>query len=122
MIKPEILFSPTISGSIDEVHFSAVGNCTWVRFSDDADCDDWCGVFGPGHSGRSAAVADAADRCFVIAGGQGYLIDVYSRELLHKSQHAWLTSVIAVPERDLCDPIPGEGAGLESRRLGGLRA
>jgi len=124
MIKAEILSSPPISGSIDEVRFGPLGNCTWVRFTD-SNREEWCGVFGPGHAARTATVANTAGQSFVVASGQGYLIDVNSRELLHQTQHVWLISAIAVPERDVflaCDYtnlLAYSPAGLlwESRRV-----
>jgi hypothetical protein len=100
VIKAEVLTKPPISGSVDEVHFSAVGDCTWVRFTDAVDTQ-WCGVFGPGCAGRRAAVVNPTGSAFVVSWGQGYLIDVNTRELLHKTDCEWLISAIAVPGRDV---------------------
>jgi hypothetical protein len=101
MVACEVLSSPPISGTVDEVHFSAFGDCTWVRFTGEDDWS-WCGVFGPGClPAKRTAVANADGRCFVIASGQGYLVDARSREVLHKTQNDWLVSAIAIPGRDV---------------------
>jgi hypothetical protein len=99
VITAEALTSPPISGSVDEVHFSAVGDCAWVRFTDAVEAQ-WCGVFGPGCVRGRAAVANTDGQAFVIASGQGYLVDVNARVLLHKTDCEWLISAIAIPGRD----------------------
>ena len=106
MTKAQILSLPPVSGSIDEVHFDAVGNCLWVKFVDD-ECQEWCGVFGAGFGTFSkAVVTDQSGHCFIISSGQGYIVDVNTRGLLQKTENDALVSAISIPERELfvaCD-------------------
>ena len=106
MTEAKILSSPPISGSIDEVHFAWAGNCTWVQFTD-CEYEEWCGIFGQGEaSSANSSLVDAKGNCFVIAHGQGYFININSRQLTHKTENEWLISAVSIPERDMfvaCD-------------------
>ncbi len=101
MTEAHLLSSPPVSGSIDEVRFDAVGNCLWVKFADD-EYQEWCGVFGPGFDTFSkAVVTDQSGHCFIISSGQGYIVDVHTRGLLHKTENDALVFVIVIPGREL---------------------
>ena len=100
MPRVEVLTTPPISGTVDEVRFDAVGDCSWVRFADAVGAQ-WCGVFGPGCVRGRAAAVNPDGQAFVIASGQGYLVDVNTRKLLHKTACEWLIAAIAVPGRDV---------------------
>ena len=105
MSEAHLLSLPPVSGSIDEVRFDAAGTCNWVRFVDD-EYQEWCGVFGRGFTKDVNAVVNRYGHCFVLSSGQGYLVDVHSRALLHKTEYGWLVSVISIPETDIflaCD-------------------
>ena len=95
------------SGSVTERRFDATGNCTWVRFAA-ADADEWTGVFGNGDIVRhSKAVLFGDNRtAFVIAAGQGYIVDAVTGEMLHKTPEDCFCDAISVPGRDFiiaCD-------------------
>ena len=96
-MNAEILARPPISGTIDEAHFDAVGRCTWVRF--DAQ-EPWCGVFGGGTSNHEAVAFTEGGLAFVVARGQGYMIDVAARALLHKTANDWLADVVVASSTD----------------------
>ena len=100
MNEAHLLSLPPVSGSIDEVRFDAVGTCNWVRFVGD-DYEEWCGVFGRGFTKDVKTVVNRYGHCFVLSSGQGYIVDVHRRALLHKTQYGWLVSVISIPEREM---------------------
>ena len=93
-MKPEILTNIPESGSIDEVRFDASGDCTWVKFLD-SDYIDWAGVFGHGWGGGQDAHQNANGVAFVLSNGQGYIIDVNSRNLLSKTECDYLKKIVS---------------------------
>jgi len=96
-----VLSSPVISGSMPEVRFNAVGNCTWVRFDDEV--DSWAGVFGRADlSVSQAAFFNNQRHAFVVAGGRGYLVDVQSRQLLYRTEEDTHTGVLGLGSENLC--------------------
>jgi len=101
MIEAQILNQPPLSGTVDEVRFDAVGHCTWIRFLDNSYIE-WCGIFGHGIGtiNNDVSVNDAG-QAFVIAKGQGFIVDVNSRNLLHKTEDDGLITVISIPECDI---------------------
>lgn len=102
MINTAVLQKPPVSGSIVEQYYDAHGACTFVRFEIDID-EKWVGVFGKGFlPTHSCAVpfSDGTCNIFVIAGGQGYIVDANTRLLLHKTESEILVSCIAVPSKD----------------------
>ena len=105
-MKAEILRSPPISGTIPEVRFQAVGDCTWVWFEDGAG-DEWAGIFGRGPATTDrVALMNGGPLAFVVAGGRGALVDIERRTLRYWAAAEHLTDVIAVPGRDFvvaCD-------------------
>ena len=97
-MRAEVLNSPPLSGMFPEVQFHASGFCTWVKF--ESGNADWVGTFGKGHTYthvNAACVFDADAHAFIIAGGQGYGIDLVGRSLLYRSPDELLTGAIAVP-------------------------
>jgi len=101
MVEAKLLSQIPLSGSIDELRFNATGNCTWVEFTDNS-YNSWCGIFGHGvETGHSSVAINSVDQSFVISQGQGYLIDINSRKLLHLTKNDWLISVISVPNCDV---------------------
>ncbi len=101
-VHATILLAPPVSGSADEVRFDATGDCTWVQFTDEETQQHWYGVFGDGDPrGAKTVTTNTNGQAFVIAGGQGYLIDTATRQLLHKTEVDYLVSAIAVPGKDL---------------------
>jgi hypothetical protein len=97
----KVLSKPVLSGSNEEVYFEASGDCTWVLFEDEE--TDWAGVFGRGlRNENSVASFNSGKYAFVVAGGQGYVIDVASRKLLYRTESDDLTGVLGAPSADLC--------------------
>ncbi len=97
----EVLRNPPISGSVSEHYYDAYGACTFVRFESEVD-EAWVGVFGNGsvttHS--NAIPYSNGSNVFVIAGGQGYIVDANTKLLIHKTKNDYFVSGIAVPSRD----------------------
>ena len=111
-----LLESIPISGSVDEVRFDALGDCTWVEFGD---LDSrWVGVFGRGHTTLSSLTRfDVNGAIFVIAGGQGYVIDLAARTCSLKTSCSILQSAIPVSGADMviaCDFTDIFAYGLKS--------
>src|SRR5262252_7820658 len=100
-MNAELLTTAPMSGSIRERHYhvSARTNA-WVRFNDGLG-DEWVGVFGAGEPSRFYAVIPFADdgglTILVIAGGQGYVVDARSGELLRRTEWDYSQAVIAPP-------------------------
>ena len=83
------------SGEFEELRFDAYDETTYVKF-EDQDYLEFCGVFGGGFGSRSA-LALARDVAFVISLGQGYIFDIRTRALLHKTECDHLTDVMYEP-------------------------
>jgi len=94
MMKSEILKNIPESGSFEEVRFDAFGGCTWVKFQD-SEYIDWLGVFGYGWGGGAAIANNSNGVSFVLSNGQGYIVDINSRKLLHKTECDYLKLSIA---------------------------
>lgn len=80
--------TPPQSGDFEELRFDAFGDCTWVRFEDHTGLE-FCGVFGGGIGNRSS-LALLGDRVFVISAGQGYIFDIRSRSVVHRTKSDYL--------------------------------
>ena len=65
---------PTPSGDLREVHFEAVGDCSWFLFQP-PDEEEWVGVFGRGRYPHHGVACHASGEAFVLAGGRGYVIN-----------------------------------------------
>lgn len=98
-MKAELLNQIPLSGSVEEKHFDAISNCTWVMFEDRDYCN-WAGVFGYGWGGGTEVCLNESGLAFVLSNGQGFLIDVQSRNLLHKTECDYLKSVVALTNGD----------------------
>jgi hypothetical protein len=106
-MKIEVLDKPPISGSMPEVQFDAVCHCIWVKFDDGL--NEWAGVFGQGDISRDANTATVFNNdknAFIIAGGQGYVVNLAAKSLAYRTPDDCLQDAIAIPNRDLiltCD-------------------
>ncbi|MDN2658358.1 hypothetical protein OW491_00930 [Neptunomonas sp. CHC150] len=92
-MKPVLLNHIPESGSIEEVRFDAIGDCTWIKFQD-SNYLDWVGVFGMGWGGGDDVIQIGHNVVFVLSNGQGYFIDVNERKLLCKTECDYLKSII----------------------------
>ena len=84
------------------MQFDAIGDCTWVRFSNSS--QEWAGIFGKGNIAKhvnAVTIFDNGKCAFVIAGGQGYVVNLEKRSLQHKTPDDYLQDAIAIPQRDL---------------------
>lgn len=98
-MSAEVLNRPTVSGEYEERRFDADGSCAWVLFHPPEE-DEWVGVFGRGEFGRDAVdVHWKRKRAFVIAKGQGYLIDTEKRESIYRTEEDTLQDVAYVESR-----------------------
>jgi len=105
-LKVSIFSELPISGTIKEYLFDAQGDCTWIRFERESEI--WAGVFGKGTHKNYNAVCKFSDNkyVFIIAGGQGYVLDSRERKICHKTSIDYFVSAIAAPHKDLvivCD-------------------
>jgi hypothetical protein len=83
-MSAEILTIPPISGKFQERHFGEHFHApVWVQFTDN-NSEDWVGCFSrPFEGGLCQALTNESNtRAFVIAGGEGYLIDIDTKELI----------------------------------------
>ena len=97
MASAEVLRVRPISGTIPEIAFDALGNTTWVKFTDD-NFEEWCGVFGGGLNSSSVVTCSSeAPRAFVISTGQGYFVDIDSRSVIRKTRSNQLASAVFIP-------------------------
>ena len=89
------------SGEFEEVCFECKSNNTWVRFID-SEFEEWYGIFGRGLSAHSKAILiNEGALCFVMAGGQGYWVDINSKKLISKTKHDYLENAVSIPGSDL---------------------
>lgn len=79
------------SGELDELWFDAQGETISVKF-EDQDYLEYCGIFGGGFGNRSD-LAWFDKFAFVISIGQGYIIDIAERKLIHKTKRDDLVAV-----------------------------
>ncbi len=100
-MKVTLLEEPPESGSVEEHWFDAEGDCTWVLFEPE-EGEPWAGVFGCGSFESSDDVALFGDdrHIFVLAAGQGYIVDELSRTVVHRTESDYLADAIGVPDRD----------------------
>lgn len=101
-MKIQVLDSPPISGSMPEVHFDAFGDCIWVKF--DEGLEEWAGVFGIDDLWSEiniAVVFDDNRHAFIVASGQGYVVNLTDRSLTYRTADDNIRDVIVIPNRDL---------------------
>jgi len=106
-MKATLLRSRPISGKYHERWYDARGNCASVLFEDN-EYQEWVGVFGKGGLvGFSVSIPfSTGSAAVVVAGGQGYVVDVNSGELKYRTTCDCLVGASAIPNRDLviaCD-------------------
>src|SRR5262245_55937369 len=99
----ELLQTIPISGSIPERHFEvSAGSNAWAKFTDESGVE-WVGGFGSGEGSRFHTVVRFADdggrTVLVIAGGQGYVVDAASGDLIRRTPWHYSKAAIAIPER-----------------------
>jgi hypothetical protein len=86
-----------ISGQFPEKHFGPVTTyVAWVLFTD-KDYQQWVGSFPLGWEGFASIIInlEVQDKAFVVAGGNGYFIDISRRELVSKDKLTAIKTAIA---------------------------
>lgn len=101
-MRADLLRTPPVSGTALERHFDVSGRSnTWVRFADD-EGNEWVGVFGSAELAPFEAVVPFADdggqTVLVIAGGQGYIVNAVSGDLLRRTPWDYAHQAVGVPE------------------------
>ncbi len=101
----EILKDPSSIDVREAIAFDATGvDDLCVRFTPAA-MDPWTGLFGPGSLAGARCNAAAAFNhgrlTFIIAGGQGYIVEPYERRLVHKTKWRELCEAHGVSNADL---------------------
>ena len=89
------------SGSIAERRYDAGSFCTFVRFEPEFD-EPWAGVFGNGtirKRTKDAVLFGDNRHAFVIAAGQGYVVDTETGELLQKTDYDYFAGAMSVPQQ-----------------------
>jgi hypothetical protein len=86
-MSAEILNQTPTSGDYSEKHFGHTFNFQlWVKFTDN-NFQEWVGCFSrPNQTFDKVLTDNANETAFIVAGGQGYLIDISTRELLHEME------------------------------------
>lgn len=95
-MEAEILKSVPISGTFEEYIFSVSGDVLWVKFLD-SEYLEWVGTFDLGDSYNSSFVcleSNASSLCFVVAGGQGYFVNINEKKVLAKTKWSSIDSAI----------------------------
>ena len=95
-MEAEILKSVPISGAFEEFIFSVSGDVLWVKFLD-SEYLEWVGTFDLGDSYGSSFVClepHVLSLCFVVAGGQGYFVNINERKVLAKTKWGSIESAI----------------------------
>lgn len=84
-MSAEILYQTPTSGDYPEKHFGQTFNFRlWVKFTDN-NLQEWVGCFSRLYQTFDKVLTDNANEtAFIVAGGQGYLIDISTGELLHE--------------------------------------
>lgn len=96
----EVLKVAPPSGEYEEVQFNASSSSTFVKFV--ADGKGWVGVFGNGvRPGKKVVPFNGNRHAFVIADGNGYVVDVKTRQLTFESDDEMLVDVIIIPDREV---------------------
>jgi hypothetical protein len=72
------------SGDYSEKHFGRTFNSKlWIKFTDNNE-EEWVGCFSKQYPTADKVVTSSNNEsAFILAGGNGYLIDIQTRELLH---------------------------------------
>ena len=92
----EFVDRPT-SGQFTEKHFGQVTPYSaWVLFTD-KDYQQWVGSFARGWEGFATLIInlEKQEKAFVVAGGDGYLIDISQQELINEDELSGIKTAIA---------------------------
>lgn len=88
--------SRPIAGQFSEKHFGATSpDCLWVKFTD-KNYQDWVGSFQRGWGGEGTFIInlDKQEKALVVAGGQSYIIDIATKQLINKQEISGTKSAI----------------------------
>ena len=107
MTEAILLKNRPISGTYPEQWFDAQGQCTSILFEDDK-YEKWLGIFGNSEFTQYSAVIlfPVTSSVLIVAKGQGYVVDVNTKELRYKTNCDYIVNAIQVPSQDLiiaCD-------------------
>lgn len=91
-----------LSGDYPEKWFGeSTGDGVAVLF-EDSQYDDWLGIFQKGEYGCSfAGLLGEKPFAFVIANGQGYVVDIDAKEIVCMTDDDYLQAAITVPNKEL---------------------
>ncbi len=93
-MEAEILPIPPTSGDYEEHNFSDSGNTVWIKFFD-SEWMEWCGVFSLGWKSGSSVHRILGQPVFlVVAGGQGYYVDVNARKVVYTTDWDDIEAII----------------------------
>lgn len=96
----EILKVPPISGQFIEFKFNAFGDCTWVKFSNQDSTA--VGIFGNAGLPESSVTLFNDDKyAFILAAGQGYIVEMFTMKLTYQTENNLLTHAKAIPDTKL---------------------
>jgi hypothetical protein len=90
-----------ISGQFQEKHFGQVTPYSiWVLFTDKG-YQHWVGSFAQGWEGFPTLIfnLDEQEKALIVAGGDGYLINVLQKELLNEDELSGIKTAITDAER-----------------------
>lgn len=91
----DFIYRPN-SGQYPEKHFGEISPTSlWAKFTD-KEYQDWASSFQQGWDGHRTFIInlDKQEKAFVVAGGQSFLIDISTRQLLNKQEISETKSAI----------------------------
>ena len=91
-----------ISGQFQEKHFGQVTPyAAWALFTNN-DYSQWAGSFARGWEGFATLIINLEKeaKAFVVAGGDAYLIDVTTQQMLNKEELSGIKTAISDAERE----------------------
>lgn len=92
-----------ISGQYPEKQFGAISpNCIWVKFTDNK-YQDWVGSFRKSWDGYGTFILnlEKQEKAFVVAGGEGFLVDISTRLQLNNQSITDTKSAISNDEQTI---------------------
>lgn len=113
MIMPEAFPTPPVSGSYEEYDFGDSAGRYWIKFTN-SQYVEWCGKFGLGlKPGRRKILWFPNTReFFVLADGQGYVVDADKREVIARTRNNAIEDAVFIPNRRLVAVTDGLTIGL----------
>lgn len=101
-MKAQPLKSAPVAGICPERWYGVNVDIMWVLFEDE-NHTNWIGAFKRGCIPHFNVVLpfQTSDAFLVVANGQGYVVNVTSRELLYQVESDALVDAVAIPDRDL---------------------